>query len=364
MAIVLGACLASDALLIVTGVAPLIATAVGAALRPGRLAKSVALTAIGTVMAAVPIAFLTGALMRSAGYVTLPPPAKLSPLSELPEHAQLLFEGFRELANGYLGSHWPGTLHSPIGYACDVVMIAAVLAVLVIALRGAVTFIRATVGRRMISDPAELAYGLHTAYWVTSALAVCAAFVFSTTAGGTRHESYYATVIFSVAALLPLLARAGSRARWLVPAGACIFFLGGIVGLKRNYLQVSEPALSHYAGKIVALARANHLQTGYAGYWDASSLTWNSHEQVLVRPLEQCATPTTGLGICPFFLMRTPSWYVPQRRHTFLLVDPGQLYVTSLPAGLGAPIATYAVGPIRMYVYSYDIASRLGPPPT
>jgi len=360
VALILGACIASDALLLVTGVFPLVLTAVIAAVRPSRLSRRVAATAIATAAAAAPVAYLTSATMRSAGYVTLTPPAKLAPLSALSEHARLMFEGFRELSNGYLGSHWPGTLHSAIGYACDAVIVAGLLALLLAGVRGTVRFL--SVGFRKQDTSEQLALGLHTVYWLSSALAVCGAFEFSMTAGGHRHESYYATAIFSIAAILPLLIPHGRIARWLIPLGACVFFIGSIVGLKRNYLQVTEPALAHYAGQVATLAEANHVRTGYAGYWDASSLTWNSHERVLVRPLIECSNPA-GAGICPFFLMRTPSWYVPMPRHTFLLVDPDQLYVTSLPPGLGPPIASYSIGPIAMYVYPYDIASRLGPAP-
>jgi hypothetical protein len=101
---------------------------------------------------------------------------------------------------------------------------------------------------------------------------------------------------------------------------------------------------------------------GYAGYWDASSLTWSSREQVLVRPLSECGNPA-GAAICPFFLERVPSWYVPQQRHTFLLVDPASQYVVTLPAGLGPPLESFSIGPMRMYIYPYDVASRLGPAP-
>jgi hypothetical protein len=61
--------------------------------------------------------------------------------------------------------------------------------------------------------------------------------------------------------------------------------------------------------------------------------------------------------------MRTPAWYRPESRRTFLLIDPKQLYVITLPNNLGPPIATYHLGPVTMYVYGYDIASKLGPFP-
>jgi hypothetical protein len=363
-ALVLGTCIASDALLIVTGVVPFVLSAVVCGVRRDRRSRFVALTALGTALGAVPVAVVTSAIMRDAGFVTLPPPFTLSPLADIPEHARLLFEGLRQLSNGYLASaQWPGTLHREIGYACDATMIAALLTVLVYGTRWIVRLLRSARTVDAADPPRDLALGLHVIYWTFSAVLVCAAFVFSNTAGGTRHESYYATTIFSIAAIVPLLVSSRSLMRWLIPAGVSVFFIGSLAGIKWDYIRMFEPPLSHYASKIVELARANGTTTGYAGYWDASGLTWNTDEKIRVRPLEHCSNPA-GASICPFYLMRVPSWYVPQKRRSFLLVDPNTLDVTTLPGGLGTPIATYSLGPIEMYVYPYDIASRLGPPPT
>jgi hypothetical protein len=359
-AIVLGTCIASDFLLLITGVLPLALTAVAAGVHRNRRARLVSLSALGTLVGAAPVALITHAIMKGQGYSTVStsPPIKLAALSSVPKHAQLMFEGLRELSNGYLGVSWPGTLHAEIGYACDGVMIAALATLIYAGLRGTVDFLRS----RSVESDTQLARQLHILYWFVSALVVLGAFVFTTAPGvdGTKHESYYVTIIFSVAAIVPLLIPRGTVARWLIPVGASIVFVGSIVGLKRNYLQVTEPALAHYAAQITKLAEINHVRTGYAGYWDASSLTWNSHNRVIVRPLVQCSD-STAAPICPFNLMRVPAWYIPKQRHTFLLVDPGQLFVITLPPGLGTPIATYAVGPLQMYIYSYDIASRLGP---
>lgn len=361
-AIALGVCIASDSLLIVAGVVPFAVAALIAVARRERRSRLAGASALATAIGAVPVAILTTAIMHSGGYHTLPPAFKLAPFAIISENARLLFDGLRELSNGYLGPSWPGTLHTAVGVACTIVLVAALLTLLFVGVRGTTRFIVSGLRRSERASSAELALGLHTVYWLASAVAVCAAFVFSTIADGTTHASYYVTVIFSIAAVLPLLLGKRTVTRSLVLAGACVFFLGSVVGLKRNYLQVTQPALAGYATQITKLAEANHVHTGYAGYWDASSLTWNSHERVIVRPLEECANPT-GAPICPFFLMRTPAWYVPRPRHTFLLVDPGQLYVVTLPGGLGKPIASYTIGPIHMYIYPYDIASKLGPAP-
>jgi len=359
-ALVLGIAIASDALVIATGVLPFVLTAVLAARQPGRRARAVALPALASAIGAVPIALITQAIMRGQGYATVPsqPPLELASLSSLPRHVRILAEGLRELSNGYLGAKWPGRLHAEVGVACDAVLVAALLALLYYGSRSSIRFMRCRY------DDAELRRLLHVVYWFSSALVVCGAFLF-TTAPGTdtqKHEAYYLTLIFSVAAVVPLLMRARSRVRWLLPAGLTIFAVGSIIGLKRNYLEVMKPPVARYASSIVHLAELNHATVGYAGYWDASNLTWNSQERILVRPLQTCPNPA-GAEICPFFLMRTPSWYVSKPRRSFLLVDPGETFVVTLPGGLGNPIASYALGTIMMYVYPYDIASRLGPPP-
>jgi hypothetical protein len=358
--VILGVAIASDALVIVTGVVPLGLAAVLAVIQPSRRARVAGGYALMTVAAAVPVAIATNAIMKAVGYVITAPALSLAPLSSVWSHVRLLANGLRDLSNGYLGAGWPGTLHAEVGTACTVVLILSLVALLAIGVRGSVSLLR-----RHRHDDRDLTRLLHVGYWFSSAVVVCGAFLFTTAAGNglSPHESYYLTIVFSVAAMVTLIDRPEVAARWLIPVGLAIFAVGSIIGLKRDYLNTYRPPLAAYASTIVRLAEIDHATTGYAGYWDASNLTWSTREHVRVRPLEQCANPR-GAPICPFFLMRSPYWYVAKPRRTFLLVDPSQLYVITLPTGLGKPIASYRFGKITMYVYPYDIASRLGPPPT
>ena len=253
----LGVCIASDALLIVTGVIPFAVTAVLVAVRRNRRSDPLVLSALATVAGAIPIAALTSAIMRSAGYRTLPPPAELALPSTLPEHAQLLFNGLERLFNGYLGHRSPGLfdaltppasgpLHSELGFACDIVLAAALIALIAVGAGTTIRFIRSEWRGGDPGSPAQLGRASHVIYWLSSAAVTCAAFMFSTKAM-VRHESYFATVIFSVAAVVPLLMRRGSVARWLIPAGASIIFAGSLVGLTSHYLDtVYEPPIANY----------------------------------------------------------------------------------------------------------------------
>jgi hypothetical protein len=364
MGVVVGVCLASDFLLVATGLIPLGLTALLAGLRRERSSRLIALSALATIAVAIPIAEGTSAIMRSLGFLTLRTPDKLAPLGELPKRAQLLFKGLKALFNGYLGPERPGVLHGELGIASDVVMVAALTTLL--ALGGAVTVKFLVSGLRKAAnreDPVRQARSLHVIYWVSSALSACGAFwIAAETGGGTDlHEAYYGTVIFSVAAVIPLLLTARAAARWLIPVGASVLFAGSLVGLADDYTSVAA-WIARAAPTVTKIAQANHVTVGYGGWGEASSLTWNTHGRVTVRPLMECANPE-GASVCRFYMASVPSWYVPRQRHTFLLVDSEEPWVSSLPNGLGKPLASYAFGPMQMYIYPYDIASRLGPSP-
>jgi hypothetical protein len=363
LGVVVGVCLASDFLVAATGLIPLTLTAILAGLRRERRSRLVALSALTTLAVAVPIAKLTSATMNSLGYLTIRTPTQVAPLGELPARAKLLFKGLKGLFNGYLGAERPGTLHAELGFASDIVMCAALAALVVVGTAFLAKFIVSGARKGAEQTPGQQARSLHVIYWVSSAAAACGAFwIVAETGGGTNaHEAYYGTVIFSVAAVVPLLLSARSVMRWLIPTGASIYFAGSLVGLTSDYTNIAG-WIARLAPEIAKVAQANHVTTGYGGWEEASSVTWNTRARVTVRPLMVCSNPA-GANVCPFYIASVPSWYTPRQRDTFLLVDSEEPWVSSLPTGLGKPSATYAFGSMRMYIYPYDIASRLGPFP-
>jgi hypothetical protein len=359
--VALGACVASDLLVVAAALAPLALVALLAGASRDRRSRIVAISALASVAVAIPSAMLTDTIMHSLGFLTIQTPESLVPLSMLPERARLVFVGLKSLFNGYLaGPQGAGPLHSELGIASDVVMTAALLTLIAIGVRGAVAFLANGLRKDAPRSTAQLERSLHIIYWTASAAGACGAFwVAAETGGGTDlHESYYATTIFSVAAVIPLALSAGVLAHRLILTGASIFFAASLVGLTGNYLNISQ-WISETAPAVTKLAAANHVSYGYGGYWTASSLTWNTHNRVTVRPLLECENPQ-GANLCPFYEARVPSWYEPRQRHTFLLVDQEEAFVGQLPNGLGPPLKAYSFGAMRMYIYPYDIASRLG----
>lgn len=360
-AVLLGVDMASDKLVVVAGVVPLGLVGLAALAQRRSETRAAGIVTLATILLAIPVDVATNAIMKAEGYKVIAPKFALAPLSAVGFHFRLLWHGLRDLSGGYLDSGYPGTLHRELGIACTVVLAIGLLALI----RGGVPAVIALVRRQAVDDEL-LGRPFHLSYWLVSAVVVVAAFIFTNAVGdgAGNHESYFLTVVFSIAAVAPLTMRTGTLARWVAPIALGLFAIGSFVGAQQSYINVYRPPLAQVSSTIVRLAQANHATTGYAGYWDASNLTWSAKGAIVVRPLEQCANPNPqGANICPFFLMRTPAWYRPEPRRTFLLVDPKELYVITLPNNLGAPIATYDLGPVTMYVYGYDIASKLGPFP-
>jgi hypothetical protein len=361
LGVFVGACLASDFLVAATAVIPLGLVAVLAGLRRERRSRLVALSALATVVVSVPIAKLTSSTMRSAGYLTLPSPRHVATLSELSGRAKLLFKGLKALFNGYLGVEKPGTLHTELGIASDVVMCAALLTLALVGVVTLVRFVASGVRARPADDPSRLARSLHILFWSASTATVCGAFWIDGEGPTTTHESYYATAIFAVAAVVSLL-YTRRFARWAIPLGATIFFTASLVGLTSGYVvSGASTRLARYAPTITRLALADGARIGYSNYGDATALTWGTKERVIVRPLVECPN-SAGANLCPGFQDYAPSWYVPHEQRSFLLFDAQERELTPVPEGLGKPVATYSLGGMLLYIYPYDIASRLGPP--
>jgi hypothetical protein len=116
-----------------------------------------------------------------------------------------------------------------------------------------------------------------------------------------------------------------------------------------------------------ALARFAHhegVTYGYGGYWDAEELTWGTDFKVLVRPVRVCTSRTHAL--CYPQLGMISSWYTPRPGiRSLLVVDSlGTSFngVLAPDPSLGKPLSARQLGDIEVYVYPYDIASRLRAP--
>lgn len=204
-------------------------------------------------------------------------------------------------------------------------------------------------------EPERLAF---VVFWVSAAVALSLLFVLSSYPVDVKADRYLAGVIYAVAAVIPLFAAGRRRRELAVVLGTCVFALSGIASLRLR-LATQQPVAptSTVANRVAAAAAAHGLTYGFGEYWDAAPITWTTDLRVRIYPVQAC---DAGRHLCPFDLHVISGWYTPRPgTRSFLLVDPAHRGVTRPTPDLGSPSAVYRVGKLKMYVYPYDIASRL-----
>jgi hypothetical protein len=208
--------------------------------------------------------------------------------------------------------------------------------------------------QRSSSDDLRVAW---CAFWGSSLVFLSLAFVVSSVPVEIYDDRYLVGLIYAAAALLPLAAAHSYRRQAAVVAGTSLFAFTGMLGLLQGHATENTahwPA-GHLDGQVMAIAHREHLSVGYAGYWDAATITWGTHMAVNVFPLATC-----GTQYCLPYEHYISSWYTPRPgTRTFLLADSAAALATPYFPQLGKPSAVYAIGQLTMYVFPYDIASRV-----
>ena len=354
IALVAGVNAASDRLVVVGGLVPLtLAGALGWVLRPSRASRNAALAAFATVALAALVAALTSHVMREqdviySGHFAFGEPARVQ------ANVTLWWQAFVYLANGSFFGAAIG-LTGLIAAACAVIVLAAAVG----ALR--VGWLELGVGAPPSAlRETERGRAAYVAFWSAAGVLITAAFVFSSSPENLSSARYLVGTLYAVIALVPLLSEHRPRLRGPIVAGALVYCLGGTIAMARGTATANPSRFpdANIAAQVAALAARDGLTRGYAGYWDAAPITWATHLRVHVYPVYSCAP-----NLCEFDLHTIARWYRPHPgQHTFLLTDSIQPFLGEPPATLGPPIARYPIGQVTMYVYPYDIASRIAPP--
>ena len=111
--------------------------------------------------------------------------------------------------------------------------------------------------------------------------------------------------------------------------------------------------------EIIRVLRREGLTRGYAPFWDAQSLTWQSGMRLLVAPVHTCHPPR-GRDLCRDNFFTIDSWYDERPGPSFLIVDPAGGLWTKPPHALGRPTEAHHFGSnVTVYVYPYDIARQI-----
>ena len=204
--------------------------------------------------------------------------------------------------------------------------------------------------------PARIAWCV---FWGSSAILLSAGFIASSTPVDIESDRYLVGLIYAAAALCPCWGVRHSYADAAITAGTMVFAFTGLLSLLQGTATANIwnfPSAT-VSAQVARIARGAHLTVGYAGYWDAAPITWATHFAVKVYPVQQC-----GPRLCKFDIHYISSWYDTRPGlRTFLIDDPTQPVATPPVAALGTPSAVYHIDELTMYVYPYDIASRLRP---
>jgi hypothetical protein len=313
---------------------------------------------LAIAVAVAVIALVGGALLHQAmvrrGWVAAPHSVTFVSSQVLVHNVVLFFQSYTYLAGGtFFGGrpNVPGT-----AALISALLFIAALVCLPLELRRRAARSAPAPGPL---DPGAARRFAYVAFWSTSLACTSAVFVLSNAPVDDNSARYLLAGYIAVGALLGLLALRSRGWRASVTAGVCVFSLiASYQVIKRPFqpqLRFPEPQETN---ALVRFARAEHVDYGYAGYWDAADLTWISGFKIKVYPVGQCARPT--LVICPFYI-GISSWYLPRpRTRSMLIVDHKiQLPVVSAPdPALGPPTATATIGALTAYVYPYDIAAR------
>jgi hypothetical protein len=345
---------ASDRLLLVAGVAPLALAGLALVwLLPGPVGRRAALTACGVAAGSVLLALPIGAAAREAGVDAAEFPVRFATFEQIAPNFRLLVESLAYLAGGDFGGKEPTA-----GTVLELLCAVAVVLGAVWAIRYALRF-----ASRANPDPVRAA---HVAFWSLAGTVSAVVFVISSLPVDKFSARYVVATLYAVAALVPVAAvtSPGCR-RAAVVAGVALVALSGIVSLAERELQ-DNPAgypTGVVSGQLADLVREEDLHHGYAGYWDAAPLTWQTKAEARVYPLQACpANAATDADYCPMPFHRIDSWYTPvEGVRTFLVVDHRQPSVKAPDRGFGRPERVDRIGQLEVYVYGYDIASRLGP---
>jgi hypothetical protein len=357
--VLFGALAASDSLVAVTVVLPyVVAPWLWWAYERSHQALRVSVYALVTGGAALLGAALITSWMHHDHIVHSPYPVVFTTVASLVTNVQDLIGAWAGLGGGaFFGL--PASGVNLLLFGAGALALAALAYVLWVLWRRSYQLL-AVPSRARLTAPARVLYISFWSLVLASDLALYLLTAVSDSLGPGDH--YLLSAWVAIAALLGAFAR--SRVGWAaLLTGVTLFAILNV----RTHVADGVPAFGvapdpQLAGEIEHFARAHGARIGYSEYGDAAPITWETHFATEVYPLQPCGSAS---GLCAFFI-GISSWYTPHPgARTFLMTDPRPGIaggtITAAPADLGRPVAVGQFGTFTVYVYGYDIASRVGP---
>lgn len=347
---------ASDQLFLFWALIPLLVTCLAIAWRGAGPIRA-RMAVFGIVCAAVSLA--GGALvaheMRVGGVTAFPFGFTLVAASSVINNIVLTFESYMNIGGGdFFGAGPSLTAYSL--FASGALVVAAFVAVLVEARRRAASAPPRPPG----GDPLVGVRFAYVVYWTACLVTTTIVYISTSAPVDVNGGRYILGGYVAIGALLAPLAARGLGARLAVTACVCVFALSAIFqALEQTFTVGGATANSQQTNELLRYAQREHARYGYAGYWDAVELTWAMRFKAQVYPVYEC----NGATLCPFPTVHISTWYTTHpRARSFLIVNPTQFAptVVSVDPALGSPIATTTIGTLTVYVFPYNIDTKLG----
>ncbi|HEV3232207.1 MAG TPA: hypothetical protein VG245_08130 [Candidatus Dormibacteraeota bacterium] len=197
-------------------------------------------------------------------------------------------------------------------------------------------------------------------FWSLCGLSTLALFTL-TGLGGPGAGRYLVPILLALAATVPLrLGRRPGLAPALLLAVAAVA-AGNAAALPA---MARDLAPAHQrAARIVALLTANGLTHGYAGYDEALPVVWLSGGRIESRQVQQgrsCQDARPG-SLCRGDRNFSSAWYRPLPGPSFVIADTDPCVCLRGQPGawFGTPTAVYRSGTLTVYVYDHDVAAEI-----
>jgi hypothetical protein len=303
-------------------------------------------TAIAVAAAAsVPLEKLTWAVIQHlGGFLMISPKTRISPGSQWPGHILMTWRNIRTLY-GAFGPTVTGA-HAPLTVPASVFGVACLLA-------AAFGFAKVVARWTTVSRAEQL---LCVAIVVN-----IAAYVVSTMPSILSSREVAAVLpcgaVLAARACVPARIAGARRARVAVASVAVAALLPLAAG-------VTLPTVTPPAVPLAAWLKAHHLTYGLGGYWAASVVTLQSHNQVQVRTVGR-----RGNQIAAYYYEARPDWYSPSLHDaTFVIIDipfgSGTLTSAIAEQWFGRPAKIYQVpaAAAQVLVYRTNLLDRLATP--
>jgi hypothetical protein len=337
--LVAGTNAASDPLLWIAGIVPFVIAAT--VLTRATRRRDVGVRAGATLGVTVVSAVATDLVMRALDFHVVEGSAvAVDRLKDLPHN--VLHLGRMIVLLGGANYALPGPYpREPVRIILAALTVGAVAAAVAAALKA----------RR--ADPVLRAYA---SYWAAVVGVLCFVFVVTPNATdlGPKSVNYLLALAPAAGVGLALLAARSRRAQLAVALGIATVAATNIAGIVDSRAEVTGlAALQAHAKPLIRLLEREGVTRGYAGFWNAQNLSWQTDMRLLVAPIRNC-----GRQLCPNNIFTVRSWYEPRGGPTFLLLDP-TVHVLHAPPFAARALEKRRFGPLTLYVFDYDIARHI-----